>query len=134
MDDESLIIFTMLPSDRDAALAARASAKLAALAASDEPVPARFGAADAEPVELPAAVILLLRDILDHMGRGKAVAMALVHDELNAQQAADILNVSKAYRVLDHARFLAFRDHTDEPRRKDALNELTAYDQELGLQ
>ena len=64
----------------------------------------------------------------------KRLRWLLVQDELNAQRATDILHVSKAYRVLDHARFLAFRDHTDEPRRKDALNELTAYDQELGLQ
>ena len=133
MDDDSLLVFTMLPSDRDAAVAARISAKLAALAASGEPVPARFGMADAEPVEIPVPVMLLLRDILDHVGRGKAVAMALVHDEQNAQRAAEILHVSKASGVLAHARFLAFRD-PDEPRRKDALNELTAYDQELGLQ
>ena len=90
--------------------------------------------ADAEPVELPAGVMLLLRDILDHMGRGKAVAVALVHDEPNAQRAADILRVPRAFRALDQARFLVSDDHTDDPRRKDALNELTAYDQELGLQ
>lgn len=85
-------------------------------------------------VQLPAAAMLLMRDILDPMGRGKAVAVALVHDEPNAQRAADILHVSKAFRALDHVRSLVSGDHTDDPRRKDALNELTAYDQELGLQ
>ena len=129
MDDDSLIVFTMLPSDLDTAVAARTSLKLAALATSGEPVPARFGMADAEPVELPAAVMVLLRDILDRVGRGKAVAMALVYDELNAQRAAE-----RASSALGHTRFLAFRDQSDGPRRKDALNELTAFDQELGLQ
>ena len=35
---------------------------------------------------------------------------------------------------LDHVRSRVSGDHTDDPPRKDALDELTAYDQEIGLQ
>ena len=140
------------PSDRDAAAAARTSRKLAALIEGTEPVPARFGAADMETVEVPAPAMRLLRKILDEMARGNAVALAPpVQAELTTKQAADLLRVSRTHlvRLLDEGRIpcrkigthrrvrtedvLAYRRNT-EARRRNALDGLTAYDQELGLQ
>ena len=138
-------------SDRDAAVAARTSRKLAALIEGTEPVPARFGAADGETVEVPVPAIRLLREILDEMARGNAVALAPVHAELTTKQAADLLRISRTHlvRLLDEGRIpcrkvgthrrvriediLAYRRDT-EARRRNALDRLTVYDQELGLQ
>ena len=153
MDDHGPVSFmeTTLPDDRDVALAARSSRKLAALNDSSEPVPARFGMVETETVQLPAPAMRLLREILDQMARGHAVTLAPVHAELTTRQAADLLQVSRTHlvqllkdgkipcrKVGSHRRvrtedIIAYRRDT-QSRRRDALNELTAYDQELGLQ
>lgn len=139
-----------LPSDRDAALAGRARGRLAAWVEGTDPVPARFGAA-AEPVEIPISALRLLKEILDQMADGNGVALMPLHAELTTRQAAELLQVSRTHLVqlLDEGRIpcrrvgahrrvrpediLAYR-HTTESRRREALDELTARDQELGLQ
>ena len=142
---------TSIPSDRDAALAGQAAQKLVGWGDGSEPGPARFGVATAEPVNIPMAAVRLLKEILDQMAHGNGVALTPLHAELTTRQAADLLQVSRTHLVqlLDdghipcrkvgaHRRVRA-RDLLDyrretEFRRRKALDELTAVDQELGLQ
>ena len=140
-----------IPSPRDAALAEQAVRKLAALADAVGPVAARFGEAAAEPVDIPTPAVRLLREILDQMAHGHGVTLTPLHAELTTRQAADLLQVSRTHLVqlLDAGRIpcrkvgahrrvraediVAYRRET-ESRRRSALDELTARDQELGLQ
>ena len=138
-----------IPSDRDAALADRAARTLDALIDGTQPVSARFGAE--ETVDIPTPAVWLLREILDQMAHGNGVALTPLHAELTTRQAADLLQVSRTHlvqllnegrmpcrKVGSHRRvrvedILAYRRET-ESRRREALDELTARDQELGLQ
>lgn len=139
-----------LPSDRDAALAGRARRRLASWIEGTDPVPARFGTA-VEPVEIPTSAMRLLKEILDQMADGNGVALLPMHAELTTRQAAELLQVSRTHLVqlLDAGRIpcrkvgahrrvrpediLAYRNATESGRRQ-ALDEMTARDQELGLQ
>ena len=137
-----------IPTDGEAALADRAGRTLDALTDGTQPVSARFGA---EIVDIPKTAVWLLREILEHMAHGKGVAVTPLHAELTTRQAAELLQVSRTHLVqlLDEDRIpyrkvgshrrvrvediLAYRRET-ESRRREALDELTARDQELGLQ
>ena len=142
---------TGIPSDRDAALADQAGRKLAGWGDGSDPVPARFGVATGEPVDIPTSAVRLLKEILDHMAHGNGVALTPLHAELTTRQAADLLQVSRTHLVqlLDEGRIpcrkvgahrrvrardiLDYRRETESRRRK-VLDELTAVDQDLGLQ
>ena len=142
---------TGIPSDRDAALADQASRKLAGWGEGSDPIPTRFGVATGEPVDIPTAAVRLLKEILDHMAHGNGVALTPLHAELTTRQAADLLQVSRTHLVqlLDEGRIpcrkvgahrrvrardiLDYRRETESRRRK-ALDELAAVDQDLGLQ
>ncbi len=142
---------TSLVSERDLVLAARTASKLAALSDRTEPVPVRLGITGEEAVEIPAQAVRLLREMLNQMARGYAVALTPLHVELTTRQAADLLQVSRTFlvRLIDEGRIpcrkvgthrrvrtddiLAYRRAT-ESRRRDALDTLTAQDQELGMQ
>ena len=142
---------TGIPSDRDAALADQAGRKLAGWGEGSDPVPTRFGVATGEPVDIPTSAVRLLKEILDHMAHGNGVALMPLHTELTTRQAADLLQVSRTHLVqlLDEGRIpcrkvgahrrvrardiLDYRRETESRRRK-ALDELTAVDQDLGLQ
>ena len=137
-----------IPSERDAALAERASRALEALIDSAQPVSARFGD---ETVDLPPPAVRLLHEVLDRMAHGESIALTSLHAELTTRQAAALLQVSRTHliQLLDEGRIpcrmvgsyrriraediLAWRRET-ESRRREALDELTASDQELGLQ
>ena len=137
-----------IPSDRDAALAGKAGRTLDALIGGTRSVSVCFGA---EAIDIPTPALLLLREVLDHMAQGKGVAVTPVQAELTTRQAADLLQVSRTHLVqlLDRGRIpcrrvgshrrvrvediLTHRRET-ESRRREALDELTARDQELGLQ
>ena len=134
----------------DRLLAAEAGRRLAV--PHDQRVRLQFGGAgrDAEVVDLPAAALPLLRQLLDGIAAGEPVAVVAGDDELSSQQAADLLAVSRPFlvgllergaipfrKVGAHRRVRA-RDLADYRRREDAerlkaLEELAAQAQELGL-
>ena len=110
----------------------------------------RLLAPDGEEAELPASVARLLRDIVCHLARNRAVTVVPVHRELTTQQAADLLNVSRPYLIsllergaipytrLDKHRRIKLDDVMAYKRRRDieakeALDELARLSQELGL-
>ena len=90
-------------------------------------------------------------EILDQMAHGNGVAVTPLYAELTTRQAADLLQVSRTHvvQLLDDGRIpfrkvgahrrvrardiLEYRRQTESHRRK-ALDELTAIDQDLGLQ
>ena len=145
---------TGVPSNRDAVLAAQAGEKLRKLTEQGdgwEAVLMHFSTATGESIHIPTSAILLLETILNHMARGNSVALTAVETELTTRQAADLLQVSRTHlvqlledgriphrKVGAHRRVRA-RDLLDyrretEFRRREALDELTAIDQKLGLQ
>ncbi|HEY7494702.1 MAG TPA: helix-turn-helix domain-containing protein [Candidatus Tectomicrobia bacterium] len=129
-----------------------ASRKLAAYCRTEEALTIRLLEEDCEtaPIELPAAAVRLLLDILEQMAHGNAVTLMPIHAELTTQQAADLLHVSRPHlvallkegkipyrKVGTHRRIqaedlLAYKEQTDAKRR-EALDELAAQAQELHL-
>ena len=100
---------------------------------------------------IPAPAMQLLVQALAEMGQGNAVTLTSIHTEVTTQQAADLLNVSRPYlvklleegeipfRKVGTRRRIQLQDILTYKRamyekRLATLNELTAYDQELGLQ
>ena len=92
----------------------------------------------------------MLVGILDEMGRGNTVTVIPVHAELTTQQAADMLDISRPsliqmldegkieYRKVGTHRRVRFESVMAYKRkvhaeRLAALNELAAYDQEIGI-
>ena len=140
-----------IPSERDTVLAGEAGRKLTAWGDGTDPVPARFGSAEEEPVDIPLSALRLLKEILDQMAHGNGVTLTPLHAELTTRQAADLLQVSRTHLVqlLDEGRIpcrkvgahrrvrardiLVYRRETEFTRR-EALDELTALDRSLGLQ
>lgn len=105
---------------------------------------------DGEEIELPLSVFQVLRQIIYHMMRGRAISIVPINKELTTQEAADILNVSRPYfvKLLEEGKIpfsevgthrrvrlsdlLEYKKVRDEKRRK-GLEELTRLSQELGL-
>ena len=101
-------------------------------------------------LDVPASAIPLIRAVLREMGEGKAVTVLGDDAEISTQEAADLLNVSRPYLVgliekgelparkvgprrrLMLADVLTYRTET-RAKRREALRELSALDQELGL-
>jgi excisionase family DNA binding protein len=103
-----------------------------------------------ESISIPVTAFRLLNGILIEMAKGNAVTLIPVHAELTTQQAAQILNVSRPflieqleksvipYRKVGTHRRVMFKDlmeykQTMDRNRVNALEELSAIDQELGL-
>lgn len=142
-----------LPSKRDAMLARETSRKLAAHLREKGSVAIRLieGDRGVETLDLPRSAARLLLEILELMARGNAVSLVPIRAELTTQQAADLLNVSRPHlvellekgaipfrKVGAHRRVRAddvfrYRQEIERKRRK-ALDELAAHDQELGLE
>ena len=140
-----------MPTDKESALAAETGRQIGSVINGAETVRAHFGPKDGATVELPITAVRLLLDILEQMARGNAVTLMPVHAELTTQQAADLLNVSRTHfvQLLDEEKIahrkigthrrvraedvLAYRRKTERARR-EALDELTELDEELGLQ
>lgn len=97
---------------------------------------------------VPPALYHLMRDLLEHLKRGESFTV-FPHDALlTTQQAAQILNVSRAYlnrlletepipcKIIDHHRWLRLADvlHLRQQRfqqRSAVLDQLSALGQEL---
>lgn len=141
-----------LPSEAEAGLAKETSRLLASRAKKGAPMHLRIldDGAHQATVKLPAPAVGLLLRILEEMARGNAVTIIPVHAELTTQEAADMLNISRPSliqlldegkieyrRVGTHRRvrfeaLMKYKRHADAERRA-ALDELAAYDQELGI-
>ena len=140
------------PTARVSELAADASRRLYQVASAPgrETFLARFEGSPNEPIVLPAEAVRLLAALLVELARGNAVTLVPHHAELTTQEAADILNVSRPFlvgllesnqmphhKVGTHRRvrfadLLAFKRRRDAES-EEALNELAATSQELGL-
>lgn len=101
-------------------------------------------------VDVPDALVELLRAIVEHLQAGNGVAVSALHAELTTAEAAQLLGVSRPHviKLLDesamphrlvgtHRRIrladvLVYRDRQDE-RARQALDELTRQSEELGL-
>ncbi|SDM84366.1 excisionase family DNA-binding protein [Allokutzneria albata] len=98
---------------------------------------------------LPRPAVEMFAHVLAAMANGQGVQIMPLHAELTTQQAADQLNVSRPYligllergeipfRLVGRHRRIRFDDlvdyqRRDDLRRKDAIDELTRLDQELG--
>ncbi len=145
---------TAPPTAADAQLALESSRRLTKFLAAKPKKSLRVRIeAENEPEELisiPVVAFRLLNSILTEMAKGNAVTMIPVHAELTTQQAAGILNVSRPflieqlergvipYRKVGTHRRVMFKDlmeykQTMNHNRLQALEELSAIDQELGL-
>jgi len=141
------------PSTAEIAIAAASGEQLARLLSPQAEATASLqiqSAAGSEAMPIPVAAVELLRDALRELGQGHAVAVVPLHTELTTYQAAELLNVSRPYlisllergeipfhKVGTHRR-VAFKDlmdykHKTRSQRLQALEELSALDQELGL-
>lgn len=103
-----------------------------------------------ETLVVPRGAVELLARVLAHMAAGEGVSVVPAHAELTTQQAADLLNVSRPFliglldvgdveyrRVGKHRRIKArsLMDYMarDDRQRREAADELTRLNQELGL-
>ncbi len=101
-------------------------------------------------VQLPTSAVKLMIEMLTQLGQGNSVSITPIHAELTTQEAADLLNMSRPtfIKLLDagdiphsrkgNRRKVAFVDVMNykqdmDAKRLEALDELTALDQELGL-
>ncbi len=144
---------SVAPSENDALLALESSRQLAKLLEKPSRqlrVQVQSDDVPEETVTIPTTAIRLLNDILVEMAKGNAVTLIPMQAELTTQQAADLLNVSRPFlveqleegaipfrKVGTHRRVL-FRDlmaykQTMDRNRLQALDELSALDQQLGL-
>jgi len=141
-----------LPSEAEAGVAKETSRLLATRLKKGAAMQLRIldGDASQGTVTLPAPAVGLLLRILEEMARGNAVTIIPVHAELTTQEAADMLNISRPSliqlldegkveyrRVGTHRRvrfeaLMRYKRHADGERRA-VLEELAAYDQELGI-
>ena len=144
---------TILPSAQDACLAQETGRKLAAHFHNQEMTLHLLDPQERpkETVELPAVAVRLLLNILAEIANGNAIQLTPVQANITTQQAADLLNVSHIYMTelletgqisshkvgcdirVDTQELLTYKQQMDA-KRLQALNELTTYDQELGLQ
>ena len=140
-----------LPTSAESKQAEETSRVLTSQLRSKTPLRLRVvGAPDDETVVLPASAAKMLVGILDEMGRGNTVTVIPIHPELTTQEAAELLSISRPslIQLLDEGK-IDFRKVGTHRRvrlesllgykrrihaeRLATLNELAAYDQEIGI-
>ncbi|HUJ02943.1 MAG TPA: helix-turn-helix domain-containing protein [Rhizomicrobium sp.] len=115
----------VLPSKKDAELAAESSRVLSSLRGNGE---FRVQLEGGQELVLPSAVKTLLVHLLTEMSRGNAVTIIPIHAELTTQEAADFLNVSRPH-------FIGLLEKGEIPfhmvgtHRRVKFEELSAYKQ-----
>lgn len=141
-----------LPSEDEATLAKETSRVLASRLRKNRPMRLRIldDTSGEVTLKLSASSVRLLLRILEETARGNAVTLVPVHAELTTQEAADMLNISRPslIQLLDEGkiefrrvgthrrvRFEALMKYKREAdaQRRAALDELAAYDKEIGL-
>ena len=141
----------IIPSHQDALLAEAARAALEHSEALDEALHVQINTTGHEAtLDLPPVVTRLLIDLLRETAAGNAVTLVPVETEMTTQQAADLLNVSRPFlvglidkgvlaaRLVGKHRRLSLRDvlaykAEQFSKREQALDEIAATDQQLGL-
>lgn len=144
---------TLLPSQEESALAKFSSRELAAYVetrASTQRVAISDKDGKLHRVEVPVSALRLLVDILTELGEGNMVKLIPIHAEMTTQEAADVLNMSRPTlikllddglipyhragnrRKLRYTDVMAYKEDVDQ-KRLQALDELSALDQSLGL-
>lgn len=79
-----------------------------------------------EPIELPAAAVVILGDVLEHLSHGHGITLFPRLTEVTTMEAAEILNVSRPYVIkLLEAGELPFR--TVGRHRRVPLNDIIAF-------
>jgi excisionase family DNA binding protein len=146
---EAILTHT-LPTSAESKQAEETSRVLTSRLRSKTPLRLRVVGGDDETVTLPASAAKMLVGILDEMGRGNTVTVTPVHPELTTQEAAEFLNISRPsliqlldegkieYRKVGTHRRVRFESLLAYKKRVHAerlatLNELAAYDQEIGI-
>lgn len=103
-----------------------------------------------QPIEIPAAAIAMLADVVEELAKGHAIRIASDEQEISTQKAADLLNVSRPFliqllekgaipfRMVGTHRRLRMSDVLTYKARSDAdadraFRELVAQAQELGM-
>ena len=141
------------PNNVDALLADKTGKRLVALLKEQPVYPVQLleEGVTGDTLEIPAPAMRLLVEILAEMAKGHTVTLVTVQEEISTQQAAELLGVSRPYfvqlleggaipfRKVGARRRIRLQDVMSYKRnlygkRRQLLDELTAYDQELGLQ
>ncbi|MCL1618038.1 helix-turn-helix domain-containing protein [Ralstonia pseudosolanacearum] len=146
-------ISKVLPSEEDVMLAREAGRTLAAVLATGaavRQVDIRDSSGRVRSVQMPAAALQLLQDVLDQIEKGCAVSVVPVHAELTTQEAAQMLGVSRPFFVqmlekgdipfhkIGTHRRVRYRDVVDykkrlDTQRREALEVLTEQAQALDM-
>lgn len=136
------------PTEHDSRLARESSRRLSPYMKQDLKV--RITDGNGPDVQLPAAAVELLVNLLAQMAEGNAVTLMPIHAELTTQQAADLLAVSRPFLVkeLDEKRIpyrkvgthrrvlfidlMRYKEAMDA-RRNEVLDDLAKQAQELDM-
>ena len=88
------------PSAQDAAIARVSGQLLSRYVRTKEPLKLQVTESDqVEPIELPAAAVALLMDVLEAMAAGRGITIIPQNAELTTVQAAEVLNVSRPFLI-----------------------------------
>ena len=139
------------PSAQEAAMARVSGQALSPFVGQKRPLTLRLREAGQEkPVELPAAAVAMLMEILEAMAAGRGVMVIPENAELTTVQAASVLNVSRPFliklldeNVLPHRKVgkhrrirmddvMAYKARIDRER-EAVLDQLAREAQELGM-
>lgn len=89
------------PSDEDVNLAKQSSRSLTAFAGHRLTCTIKTDKGEPVEIELPAAAVGVLTQMLTQMAEGKAVVLMPINAQLTTQQAADLLGVSRPFLVAE---------------------------------